>query len=432
MPTRRTFLAEMSAAASSDWIAQAAPSVPNPAEPKAAIQPRDLLKKILMENILPFWYPQTVDREKGGYQLNHDIQGRFKGPANKSLVVQARCVWFFAHLFREGYGTRDHLDAARIGFEFLRDHMWDNQFGGFYWEVDAAGDAFVLPDKHLYGQSFALYAISEYYLASGNEEALRLARKLFGILEYITYDTRFGGYLESFRRDWSIQPTAGQSYMGAPHDVKLMNTHLHLMEAFTTYLIASQDPTARQRLIELIFIQSNTVLRKRLGACTDRYSRNWTPVRDAAFERVSYGHDLENIWLLMDACAAAGIPDSPLMNFFASLFDYSYQYGYDRNKGGFYYTGPFNGPANQRNKDWWVQAEALVSSLRMWKQTGEKVYDEVFRLTLDWVNRYQVDWEHGDWFSDIAENGAPSGDKANAWKGPYHNGRAMMECLKHL
>lgn len=426
------FLAGVSAAASSNWIAQAAPFGQNPANIRNVVQTRDLLKKILMENILPFWFPQTLDKEKGGYRLNHDIEGRFKGPANKSLVVQARCVWFFAHLVREGYGSREHLDAARFGFEFLRDRMWDKQFGGFYWEVDASGETAVLPDKHLYGQSFGLYALAEYYLASGDEEALLLARKLFGVLEYIAYDTKYGGYIESFRRDWSVPPDTGQSYMGAPHDLKLMNTHLHLMEAFTTYYFASQDPTARQRLIELICIQSNTVLRKKLGACTDRYFRNWTPVRDAAFERVSYGHDLENIWLLMDACDAAGVPAAPLRDFFATLFDYSYQYGYDRDQGGFYYTGAFNSPADQRIKDWWVQAEALVSSLRMAKLTGEELYYEVFHRTLDWVNRRQVDWTHGDWFADITETGSPVGDKANAWKGPYHNGRAMMVCLKLL
>ncbi|MGC9326130.1 MAG: AGE family epimerase/isomerase, partial [Candidatus Hinthialibacter sp.] len=314
----------------------------------------ELLNRILYQNILSFWHPHTVDREQRVYQLNHDIQGKYKGDSNKQLVVQARCVWFYSQLFRRGFGAQEHLDAARIGFEFLRDHLWDHQYGGFYWEVDAAGESATMPGKHLYGQSFGLYALSEYYLASGDKEALALARQLFRILEYYAYDPKYGGYIESFRREWTPPPAEERSYMSAPHKLKLMNTHLHLMEAFTTYYNTCKDPTARERLLELIRIQSNSVLRKNVGACTDRYERDWTPLRGPDYDRVSYGHDLENIWLLMDACRAVGAPDGPLMDLFKTLFAYSLQYGFDAEQGGVYNSGPFNGMADQRGKDWWV------------------------------------------------------------------------------
>ncbi|MBN2328671.1 MAG: AGE family epimerase/isomerase [Candidatus Omnitrophica bacterium] len=390
----------------------------------------ELLQRILHKNILSFWHPNTVDLERKVYQLNHDIQGKYKGESNKRLVVQARCVWFYSHLFRKGFGSKEHLDAAQIGFEFLRDHLWDQQYGGFYWEIDAAGEAATMPDKHLYGQSFGLYALSEYYLASGDREALALARKLFSILEYFAYDPAYGGYIESFRREWTQPPEKERSYMSAPHNIKLMNTHLHLMEAFTTFYNACKDQTVRERLIELIRIQSNSVLRKNVGACTDRYERDWTPLRGPDYDRVSYGHDLENIWLLMDACSAVGSPDGPLMDLFTELFAYSLQYGFDAEQGGFYNSGPFNGMADRRGKDWWVQAEALVSALRMYQKTGEDLYRTCFHKMLDWINRHQIDWRRGEWFALVRENGQGAGDKAGPWKSPYHNGRAMMECIQ--
>ncbi len=429
MPSRREFLVGVSAIPLS-WnsILPQAASVQSANKDWPAV--RELLSNLLLKNILPFWYPQTLDRDRGGYLLNHDIQGRSKGSSNKDLVVQSRCVWFYSHLYRMGYGSKEHLDAARLGFEFLRDKMWDKQFGGFYWEVDVIGNVATMADKHLYGQAFGLYALSEYYMASGDEEAFMLARKLFGILEYFAYDTRYGGYIESFHRDWSAQSNVGKSYMDTPHDLKLMNTHLHLMEALTTYYLAGKDQVARERLVELIIIQSNSVLRKKLGACTDRHYRNWTPLRGPSYDRVSYGHDLENIWLMMDACKAAGVPDGPLLDFYVLLFAYSYQYGFDQKQGGFFYSGAFNNMADQRGKEWWVQAETLVSSLRMYQTTHEDFYLNCFHRVLDWIDKRQADWENGDWFATIPENGPPVGDKAHAWKGPYHNGRAMMECLE--
>jgi len=390
-----------------------------------------LLEKILNENILSFWLPRTLDSEHGGYYLNHDIQGRPKGPAKKQLVVQARCVWFYSRLINEGRGTGEIRQAARHGYEFLRDKMWDKQHGGFYWEVDETGTNATMPDKHLYGQAFGLYALSEYAMAFQDAEALGLAQQLFRLLDFTAHDSTHGGYFESFQRDWSYHadPT-GRSYMGVPHNLKLMNTHLHLMEAMTAYVRASADPVGRERLRELITIQSNAVVRKKLGACTDQYTWDWTPLEGKAQDRVSYGHDLENIWLLMEACEAAGITGSPLRDLYKTLFAYSLQYGYDEKQGGFYDSGPFHQSADRRGKVFWVQAEALVAALKMYQWTGEEVYYRVFDQTLNWINTRQADWQYGDWFSTISESGDPTGDKANAWKGPYHNGRAMLECLK--
>jgi mannobiose 2-epimerase len=216
-------------------------------------------------------------------------------------------------------------------------------------------------------------------------------------------------------------------------DLKLMNTHLHLLEAMTTYYRASNLPLARERLLELINIESNAVVRKDLGACTDKYARDWTPRLEGNYARVSYGHDLENIWLLIDASDAAGLRHHPFQDLYRQLFGYSLQYGYDSNRGGFYDTGAFRQPADRRDKIWWVQAEAMVSALYMYRLTGEKKYFDVFRTTWDFVRDRQIDWEHGEWHSTVGADGNPRpSDKAHLWKSGYHNGRAMIECLALL
>ena len=400
--------------------------------PSELVQSEETLKRILFENILPFWYPQVFDLEEGGYRLNHDTGGKWKGRANKRLVTQARTVWFFSRLVNAGYGTKEHLEAARHGYEFLRLRMWDQEFGGFYWDVDSSGTVATMPDKHLYGQSFGLYALSEYAMASGDTTAADLARKLFSLLEYFAHDPKYAGYRESFSRDWSALPATATTYMSVPPDVKLMNTHLHLLEAITTYYLATKDPVARERLIELILIQSNSVVRKAIGACTDKYQRNWTPLHGPRYDRISYGHDIENVWLLMEACDAVGISNAPLLDLYRTLFEYTLRYGYDQNEGGFFDTGPFNMLADRRGKIWWVQAEGLVSALAMYQLTREDIYLNCFSKTLDWIEKQQVDWENGDWFAQVAEEGKPSGGKAGPWKSPYHNGRAMIECLERL
>jgi cellobiose epimerase len=399
--------------------------------PEVAAEYRPRLETNLTQNIIAFWFPKTVDRSNGGYTLNHDIAGRRKGDGTKMIVTQARMVWLFSRLAGAGYGGREYLDAAANGYGFLKDKMWDQAHGGFYWQVDATGTRRLRPDKHLYGQSFALYALSEYYRASGNQEALELATRLFNLLEEKAHDKVFGGYLESFREDWTPVSAGETSYMGNA-DFKLMNTHLHLLEAMTCFYRATRLPLARERLLELITIEGNTVVRKGLGACTDKYRRNWEPVLTGGYARVSYGHDLENIWLVIDACDAAGISTYPLLDQYRALFDYALKYGYDDAQGGFYNSGLFNQPADNREKTWWVQAEALVSALYMHRLTHEPKYLEVFEKTYDWIEHHQADWKQGEWFEVITPRGAPRGDKAGIWKAGYHNGRSMIECLEIL
>jgi len=390
------------------------------------------LEKILTENIAPFWYEKSLDREHGGYIIDFDAQGRRKNRCTKMIVTQARTVWLFSRMARAGYRREAYLDAAEVGYRFLKDKMWDQTHGGFYWEVDVTGEQQLKPNKHLYGQSFALYALSEYYLASGKQDVLDFAVRFFNLLEAKAYDTTYGGYVESFAPDWTVTPAGESTYMGTPPDLKLMNTHLHLMEAITTFYRARKHPLVRDRLLELLNIQSNTVVRKTLGACTDKYDRNWSPRLDADYAQVSYGHDIENIWLLMDTCHAVGLSNYPFGDLYETLFDYSLKYGYDPAEGGFYYTGAFNQPATDRNKSWWVQAEVLVSALHMVRFTNDPKYLAIFEKTFEFIENHLVDSENGEWHHIITPDGTTRGDKASPWKAGYHNGRAMIECIEIL
>jgi len=397
------------------------------------LQARDTLHRILQENIIPFWMT-TIDREQGGYNLNHDVNGKYLGASTRTLVTQARTVWFFSRLANSPYAgaqRKEYLEAARIGYEFLRDHMYDKEHGGFYTAMSPTGKG-ATTYKHLYGQGFALYALTEYGQATGKREPRRLARTLFRTLEERAHDARHGGYRELFQRDWSLPPQDARSYMGVGPDIKLYNTHLHLLEPVTTYYRATRDPLARERLLELLTILSNTIVRKDLGACTDKFALDWTPLLTPEYAVVSYGHDIENVWLVMEAAKAAGLPSSLFRDLYTTLYDYSLQYGWDEQNGGFYYWGPFRAPAKNLEKSWWVQAETLVSALRMYEFTNDPKYFAIFDKTLDWLVNHQIDWKNGDWFADILPNGTARGQKAGPWKSPYHNGRTMIECLTTL
>jgi mannobiose 2-epimerase len=174
------------------------------------------------------------------------------------------------------------------------------------------------------------------------------------------------------------------------------------------------------------------MMNKKYGACLNHFSKNWIPVRGDLNKRVCYGHDLENLWLSIKANNLLGLSLEGLVPSFQRTFGYTLKYGYDRKKGGVFDHGPIGGKANAYAKVWWSQAEALVAGLEMYLLTQEKVYLSFFLNTLNWVIGYQVDWSAGEWHQRVYRRGKILGAKAEAWKTPYHNGRAMIHCLELL
>src|SRR5262245_22162311 len=390
------------------------------------------LQKVLTENIQNFWLQNGLDRQNGGYIISYDNQGKIIEPYTKMIVTQSRQLWLHSRLARAGYNREQNLKAAEQGFRFLTEKMWDKQNGGFYWEVDPTGKP-LKTQKHLYGQSFGLYALSEYYLATRKKNVLDWATELFYIIEAKAHDSKHNGYNEMFNADWLPVPEGTANFISpAPPPVKLYNTHLHLLESITTFYRANHSPLARKRLLELIRIETEKVVRKELPACTDVHNPDWTPRLDGDFATVSYGHDLENIWLVMDAYDAIEESSKPHQKLFEGLFDYSMKYGFDHEKGGFFSSGPFNQPATNRTKAWWTQAEALVAALWMHQLTGEAKYLDVFTKTWDFVEKNMIDWQNGEWHANISPDGKVTGQKASIWKAGYHNGRAMIESLAIL
>lgn len=254
-----------------------------------------------------------------------------------------------------------------------------------------------------------------------------------GYIEYFTPDwepiTEGQTYLENIEPDWSPKES-GDSVLDPT--LKLMNTHLHLMEAFTTYYEAFDTSRGRERLHELLTILTNTVYRKNRGFCTDKYDPDWSQKLDEEFRVVSYGHDLETVWLAMEAADTLGHSQDLYREFFKTLWDYSLEYGYDEERGGFYFYGGFDEPASFRVKAWWVQAECMTSALRTYECTGDDRYLDVFADTWEFLDDHQIDREHGEWHSGINDDLEPVGRKGAVYKAAYHNGRALLECIAAL
>lgn len=377
-------------------------------------------KNELVKRIIPFWN-SLRDDENGGFYgfMGNDLKVDKK--ADKGVILNSRILWFYSSAFKV-LGDQVLLDNAKHAYEFLRDHCYDKKHGGVYYMMTFDGK----PSddmKHTYNQAFAVYALSAYYIASGDKEALALAYELFNTIETKTLDEF--GYVEAFSRKWEPAKNDVLSENGIDAS-KTMNNVLHLIEAYTVLFEADGNEKVRKRLMFLLGLTKNKIFDSKNNKLLVFFDKEWNVLGDIH----SYGHDIEATWLIDRACEV--IADRELeaewRNINLRIAENIYNIAF--------VDGALN---NERDGDkiddkrvWWVQAETVVGFTNAYMQSGNKKYLKAAEETMNWIKTYQTDSrENSEWWGEVEHNGKPmkTVDMVNPWKCPYHNGRMCLEIM---
>ncbi len=401
---------------------------------------RDRVASDLRENVLPFWTRNTWDEVHGGFITHLDREGNRSGVTDKYLVMQARMIWVLAAAHRHGIADRGYLALAGAGMEWFVEHMWDARHGGFWWSVRADGRP-LSKRKWIYGQAFAIYALSEYALASGDAQALAWAERVFDLLQEKAGDGELG-YVERFGRRWRPE---WRPHLHRPRRAKTLDSHMHLMEAVTALWQASGKDRHRSSLQALMELLIQRAIHPEHGCGMDNFfDRSWRrqfihPERRIA---TSYGHNAELAWLLLEASKALGEPSNARLEVATRLVDHMLAYGFDPERGGVAMYGPHTGPVTAAQhlperrlvKNWWEQAETLVALVELYRHTGSASYRAALRRQFEWIWSYQIDHEGGDWHRVLNWDGSAvlPGAKGDEWKCAYHNARALMRVERAL
>lgn len=379
------------------------------------------LEAILDQSLLPFWRGVADASTGEGYALNHDLTGRWLGPANLAVVAQARMLWFFAHLRRHGRAAPEDAQRAERGYAVLTRRFVDPSYGGCFWQLRYQNYAPSKADKQLYAHAFVLFALSEHALVTGSAAAAAAAAGVFEVIDGRFRDPASRNYREFLLRDWSTPPADRKDYLGGVGGIRTHNTRIHLLEALTTHYELARSARVAGRLAEVVGLTERALVRTPVFCF---------PVTDGgAPVRQSYGHDLETIHLLLRARALLGQCGHPPA-FYGKVVDDTLRLGEDRSLGGIFDSGPIGAGADALAKKDWAQAETLLTLAELFRLTRQSRRKSAFLRTLDWVGRWQVDWGQGSWYDTIGADLKPSGGKAGPWGGPYHTGRAVLGCLR--
>ena len=381
----------------------------------------------LRQNILPFWIARVVDQPGGTFHGALTNELALDPTVERGSLLTSRILWTYAAAYRQ-YRDPAYLAMADHAYADLLAHFHDAKHGGFYWSI--AADATVLRDrKQIYGQAFAIYALSEYHAATGKPEPLAQAIAVFRLIEKHACEHQHGGYLEAFGRSW--EPIADMRLSALDqNDPKSQNTLLHVMEAYTNLLRFWPDPGLHRALTELVEIMLAHVVNPATGHLGLFFANDWTLHSD----KISYGHDIEAAWLFTDAVVALGNPPltSRIRTLAVKIADVTLAEGTDTD-GGIYNQG---GPAGitDFNKEWWPQAEAVIGFLNAYEISRNERHLAAALHTWNFIETRLIDRKNGEWFRGVTRDGRVLANelKVSFWKCPYHNGRMGLESVRRL
>lgn len=406
----------------------------------------------LVTEVMAKWYPHSMDTVDGGFISTWTYDFKPTGAQDKMIVTQARHTWTNAKASLR-YPEVDYFKTgAKHGFKFLKNKMWDKTYGGFYTLVDKQGNVKGDSTKTAYGNAFGIYALAAYYSASMDTSALTLAKETFMWLEKGSHDPNLKGYFQHLQRNGTPIKRNADTPSTADIGYKDQNSSIHLLEAFTELYQVWPDELLRERLHEMLLLIRDTIVSPK-GNLTLFLYPDWKPVtfvdssqvvieKHHYLDHVSFGHDVETAYLMLEASHVLGIHnDTTTLRIAKKMVDHALNNGWDNSVGGFYDEGYyFKGTSGititHDTKNWWAQAEGLNALLLMADlfPEDEHQYYKKFETLWDYTDKYLIDHEHGDWYAGGIDKQPEmkTALKGQIWKSVYHHYRSLDNCIQRL
>ena len=405
------------AAASLAWGGPLPPPAPATSESRRTLAAE--LDAYLWTHVLTPRFPRCVDKEHGGFHVNYARDWSPLEDRSRFVVYQARVAWTAATVARLRPEARnEYLPYVRHGVRYLADVMWDRAHGGFRTHVDPASRPTSGEERDarpVYGQAFAVYALAAAHAASGDPEPLELAQRGWRWIEEHYRDGLGPGY----------RSAVGDVSIDGPGAHRTMNDHIHLLEAYAELLRSWPDPELRQRTEELLaFVRDRLFVEPGCLYIALRPDGRVVPAP------VSFGHDVETAFLMIEAEEALGRgPSVATLRAARMLVDHALDRGWDPVRGQLFEYGSAYGPPLDRSVQWWAQFEAFHAFQLMDDRFGREDtrYEAAFAKAWALARDAFADPQHPGVCPQMDERGGVDCEsKSHNWFVSYHTARALL------
>lgn len=386
---------------------------------------KQTMKDVLEHNILSYWIDHVVDKENGGFYGRIDGDDQIHAQAEKGAVMNARILWAFSAAYRV-LRNPAYLEAATRAKDYFLAHFVDKENGGVYWSVDYQGNP-LDTKKQTYAIGFAIYGFSEYARATGDAEALEMAKRLYHDIETHAYDSENQGYIEALTCEW--QPIADMRLSDKDENgSRTMNTHLHIIEPYTNLYRVWKDAALEKSIRNLLDIFTDKLLNPETHHLDLFFDDKWQGKRNVE----SYGHDIEASWLLHET--ALVLDDKAVLQKMEQVIRRIADAADEglRPDGSMVYEHWKDTDEYDLQRQWWVQCENIIGHIDLYQYFGYEDSLEKAIQCWNFVQKNLIDAKNGEWHWAVLDDGTINlkDDKAGFWKCPYHNSRMCLELIE--
>lgn len=379
----------------------------------------DSYKNDLLHNIMPFWMEHGFDREHGGVYTCLDRDG--------TLIDTTKSVWFqgrFGFIAAFAYNNIEKnpawLEASKSCIDFIEQHCTDAD-GRMYFEVKADGTP-LRKRRYLFSESFAAIAMAEYALATGNRD---YAERAMGVFRLIQHYAQTPGLLEP-----KYLPTL--ECQGHSLTMILINTASRIREAAEKLGLPMEDIQLLNDQIDCsLDALERYFIHPEFKALLETVGPNGEFIDTGMGRTINPGHCIETAWFILEEARYRGW-DEHLKQLALTIFDWSWQWGWDEQYGGIInFRDCRNLPPQDYSQDmkfWWPQCETIITSLYAYDATGDEKYLVRHQQISDWTYRFFPDKEYGEWYGYLHRDGSVAQPaKGNIFKGPFHVPRMLIK-----
>ena len=365
-----------------------------------------------------FWLEHGMDKVNGGVYTCLDRKGAVFS-TDKSVWMQGRCGWIYAWLCHL-YGVRpEWLEASKSCLDFMEKYCINPQAEGrMYFTVTAEG----LPlrqRRYCFSEAFYAMANAEYYGITGDRECLERARRAYDLY----WDLNHGMPDPTGLGPKTIAETRTGRAFGIPMIYLNVTSVMQRVDPERAELYAQRADSCVEDIFRYhVHPELKCVLE---NVAEDGQARlNYTEGRV-----VNPGHDIEGVWFLLEYARRTGKTEYVAKA--AQIFDWAIEAGWDKEYGGLlYFVDALGRPPEAYEHDmklWWPHNEILISSVMLYRDTGDEKYLDWFYKTLDYCKTCFADSEYGEWYGYLRRDGKPTEPacKGSTFKGPFHLPRML-------
>jgi len=376
----------------------------------------DFYSNQLLNNTVPFWFPRSYDHEHGGFLLMRDKDGSLIDD-DKAVWIQGRATWLLSTLYNTIEKKQEWMDGAALGYNFLVKHCFDTD-GRMFFHVTREGKP-IRKRRYFFSETFAVIAFAAYAKATGSEEAVNKARRLFG--ECIAYASAEKKLTPKFT---DTRPSKG---IGVP--MIMINTAQQVRETIG-------DDRCDKWIDKWITEIEKDFVKDDIRCVMEQVAPDGSIIDHIDGRTLNPGHAMEGAWFILHEAKYRG-NDPHLIGLGCRMLDYMWERGWDEEHGGiFYFRDVYNKPVQEYWQDmkfWWPHNEVIIATLLAYLMTGNEKYAAWHRMVHEYAYAHFHDRQYGEWFGYLHRDGTIAQTaKGNLFKGPFHLPRQEWYCMKTL